>query len=72
MILPALYQMTKPAPSTDTTKIAIVADIQTANIISSGEVEAGGTKLTVHTHAFDYIGAGQASSPQNGTTKKPS
>ena len=73
MILPALYQSAKPAPSSDAAKIVIVADIaQTGNLTASGEVEASGTKLSKHTHDFDYRGAGQGSTPQSGTTKKPS
>ena len=85
MILPALYQTAKPPPSSDAAKIAIVADItQTGSkamtgglnsggsITATGEVEGKGVKLSTHTHDFQYIGAGQGSSPQNATTKKPS
>jgi phage baseplate assembly protein gpV len=97
MILPALYQSAKPAPSSDAEKIAVVADIaQTGNttitgglaadknitaggnmaadgkITAQGEVQGNGVDLSAHTHDFMYIGAGQASSPQNGTTQKPS
>ena len=85
VILPALYQDAKPAPSSDTNKITIVADIeQTGNktltgtlstdstITASGEITGNGVKLSAHTHEFQYVGAGQGSSPQTGSTKKPS
>ena len=81
MILPALYQSAKPAPSSDATKIAIVADIvQTgnktmtgdlntdSNITATGEVEGKGVKLSPHTHDFQY-NAGPT--PASGITKKP-
>lgn len=90
MILPALYQTDKPAPSSDKAKIAIVADIEQtgnktmtgtlatdgdittkANMTATGEVEGKGIKLSPHTHDFDYVGAGLASSPQQATTKVP-
>jgi phage baseplate assembly protein gpV len=103
VILPALYQSAKPAPSDDATKIVIKADIaQTGNktmtgtlkvdkdistaaninadakinakgdITATGEVKGKGVALSTHTHQFQYIGAGQGSSPQSASTQKPS
>ena len=79
MILPALYQSSKPAPSSDAAKIVIVADIaqtgsktMTGGLTANGEVEGNGVKVSAHTHDFEYRGAGQGSSPQSATTKKPS
>ena len=75
MILPALYQNAKPAPSSDAAKISIVADIaQTGGLTTSGditakgEVEGKGVKLSPHTHDFQY-NAGPT--PATATTKVP-
>ena len=85
MILPSLYQTAAPMPSADIEKIVVVSDITqtgtltcagdimaTGKIIADDEVEGKGVKLSTHTHEFDYIGAGQGSSQQSATTKKPS
>lgn len=85
IILPALYQNAKPAPSSDKDKIAIFADIeQTGNkkltgtldtdstINAAGEITGNGVKVSAHTHQFQYIGAGQGATPQSGATQKPS
>ncbi len=85
IILPALYQTAKPAPSSDANKITIVSDIeQTGNktltgkldtdstITASGEITGNGVKVSAHTHQFQYVGAGQGATPQSGTTKQPS
>lgn len=85
VILPALYQSAKPAPSTDNKKIIFNTDIdQTGNIQTSGSFTAGGDitatgeidgkgiKLSAHTHNVQYVGAGQGATPQTATTQKPS
>ncbi len=55
MILPALYQSAKPAPSSDATKITLNSDIdQTGNITNNGNVACTG-KMT----ANDNIEAGK-------------
>ena len=85
MILPALYQAGKPAPSSNNAQISIVADIaQTgsktmsgdlttqANITATGEVQGKGINLSTHTHEVKYIGAGTGSSNQTTTSEKPS
>jgi phage baseplate assembly protein gpV len=51
------------------TKANLKAD---KDITATGEVEGKGVKLSEHTHPFNYVGAGQASSPQSGATDKPS
>jgi phage baseplate assembly protein gpV len=43
-----------------------------AKITATGEITGKGIKLSEHTHSFNYVGAGQAATPQNGTTQKPS
>ena len=76
MILAALYQNTISAPSKDSSKITISADIEhkgnlsaTGNIKATGEVEGKGKKLSTHTHEFSY-NAGDT--PATATTEKPS
>jgi len=41
-------------------------------ISADGAVTSGGVDLAAHTHAFEYVGAGQGASPQSGTTQKAS
>lgn len=41
-------------------------------ITATGDVKAGEVSLTNHTHPFNYVGAGQGSTPQTGTTQKAS
>lgn len=76
MILPALYQSSKAAPSKDSSKITISGDIDqkgnfttTGNVKATGEVEGKGKKLSTHTHEFSY-NAGDT--PTTTTTEKPS
>lgn len=38
---------------------------------SNGDVVASGISLKNHTHGFNYVGAGQGSTPQTGTTETP-
>lgn len=44
----------------------------TGKITASDDVLGGGISLKDHSHDFNYIGAGQGSSQQSGTTEKPS
>lgn len=37
--------------------------------VTNGDVTADGISLKNHTHSFNYIGAGQGSTPQSGTTQ---
>ena len=87
MILPALYQSAKPAPSSDAAKIAIVADIaQTGNSTMTGTLDAGGNITTAGkmTATDEVEGKGVKLSPHthdfqynagptpaSATTKKP-
>ena len=53
-------------------EVNVTADVKvTGNIEATGDVKAGNISLKNHIHDFDYVGAGQGSSPQSGTTQKP-
>ena len=50
---------------TATGTITATGDIKSTD----GDIIAGEISLKNHTHNFTYVGAGQGSSPQNGTTE---